>query len=103
MSNYTTERVSQLTANAPITLEKAKAFAIEFGLPQSSIVAKCVQMKIYKTAPKMVVAKVSRADLVEDIEERLRLPHGELTGLKNASGAALKTLLSSILVLEETS
>jgi hypothetical protein len=44
-----------------------------------------------------------RADLVQDIEERCRLPHGNLNGLKNASGDSLKALLAAILVLEEVS
>ena len=43
------------------------------------------------------------ADLVQDIEERCRLPHGNLNGLKNASGDSLKALLAAILVLEEVS
>jgi len=103
MSNYTTKMVAQMVDSAPITLAKAKQLAADFSLPQSSVIAKAVQMKLYKPEPKMFSVKVVRADLVQDIEERCRLPHGDLSGLKNASGASLKALLAAILTLEEVS
>ena len=103
MSNYTTKMVAQMVDSAPITLAKAKQLAADFSLPQSSVIAKAVQMKLYKPEPKMFSVKVVRADLVQDIEERCRLPHGDLSGLKNASGASLTALLAAILTLEEVS
>ena len=95
--------VAQMVDSAPITLAKAKQLAADFSLPQSSVIAKAVQMKLYKPEPKMFSVKVVRADLVQDIEERCRLPHGDLSGLKNASGDSLKALLAAILTLEEVS
>ena len=103
MSNYTKEMAAKMMDSAPITLAKAKQLASDFSLPQSSVIAKAVQMKLYKPEPKMFSVKVVRADLVQDIEERCRLPHGELSGLKNASGASLTALLAAILTLEEVS
>jgi len=103
MSNYTKEMAAKMMASAPITLAIAKQLASDFSLPQSSIIAKAVQMKLYKPEAKKFAVKVVRADLVQDIEERCRLPHGNLNGLKNASGDSLKALLAAILTLEELS
>ena len=103
MSNYTKEMAAKMIASAPITLAIAKQLASDFSLPQSSVIAKAVQMKLYKPEAKKFAVKVVRADLVQDIEERCRLPHGNLNGLKSASGDSLKALLAAILVLEEVS
>ena len=103
MSNYTKEMAAKMMASAPITLAIAKQLASDFSLPQSSVIAKAVQMKLYKPEAKKFAVKVVRADLVQDIEERCRLPHGNLNGLKSASGDSLKALLAAILVLEEVS
>ena len=53
---------AQMIASAPITLAKAKQLASDFSLPQSSVIAKAVQMKLYKPEPKMFSVKVVRAD-----------------------------------------
>jgi hypothetical protein len=103
MSNYNKEMAAKMIASAPITLAIAKQLASDFSLPQSSVIAKAVQMKLYKPEAKKFAVKVVRADLVQDIEERCRLPHGNLNGLKSASGDSLKALLAAILVLEEVS
>ena len=72
MSNYSKEMAAKMIASAPITLAIAKQLASDFSLPQSSVIAKAVQMKLYKPETKKFVVKVVRADLVQDIEERCR-------------------------------
>ena len=104
MSNYTKEMAAKMIASAPITLAVAKQLAADFSLPQSSIIAKAVTLKLYVPEAKVIkakAAKVTKADLIQDIEERMRLPHGALGTLSKV--ADLKQLLTSTLSLEELS
>ena len=104
MSNYTKEMAAKMIASAPITLAVAKQLAADFSLPQSSIIAKAVTLKLYVPEAKVIkhkAAKVTKADIIQDIEERMRLPHGALGTLSKV--ADLKQLLTSTLSLEELS
>ena len=101
---YTKNQTAKLLAAAPITRDVAETFASEFGVSVRSVISKAVMLKIYQKADtRALSAKPTRADLIQDIEERLRLPHGELNGLRNASASGLSLLLTSILELEELS
>jgi Zn-dependent peptidase ImmA (M78 family) len=105
MSNFTPAQTATMLENAPIDLEIAKQLAADFGMSHRAIISKAVMLKLYKAKAKAApaAAKLTKAELIEDIEERMRLPHGELEGLKNATMLALKKLLASTLTIGEVS
>jgi len=85
MSNYTEKMVAELRAATPLNLEKAKAFASEFGLSHRSIISKAKQLGLdYEAQPKRAASKrvgPTKADLLDGIRKALALPdrEGDLT------------------------
>ena len=85
MSNYTEKMVAELRAATPLNLEKAKAFASDWGLSHRSIISKAKSLGLdYESQPKRVASKrvgPTKADLLDGIRKALTLPdrEGDLT------------------------
>jgi hypothetical protein len=103
MSNFTPAQTATMQKRAPINLEIAKELAGTFGVSHRAVISKAVMLKIYSAQPKRAasISKPTKADIIQDIEERMRLPHGALGSLNKV--ADLRLLLTSTLSLEELS
>jgi len=98
MSEYTQIEEKALQDAKPITLEKARMFASQFGRATRSVVAKSVSLKIYqaKVRPAKGIAKTKKIDLRKAIEKSLSVKADYLNGLEGATYVALDRLLQSI-------
>ena len=96
MSNYTEKMVAELRNATPLNLEKAKAFASDWGLSHRSIISKAKSLGLdYESQPKRVASKrvgPTKADILDGIRKALTLPdrEGDLTK------AELSAVLASI-------
>ena len=98
MSNYTSQMVARITAEAPLNLAKAKALAEEFGsVTYRSVISKAqsVGVEYVKLSPVKRAAKAdtpTKADYLLAIRKGLALPEreGDLTK------AELESVLASI-------
>ena len=85
MSNYTEKMVAELRNATPLNLEKAKAFASDWGLSHRSIISKTKSLGLdYESQPKRVASKrvgPTKADILDGIRKALTLPdrEGDLT------------------------
>ena len=96
MSNYTSQMVARITAEAPLNLTKAKALAEEFGnVTYRSVISKAqsVGVEYVKLSPVKRAAKAdtpTKADYLLAIRKGLALPERE--------GDLTKAELSAVLV-----
>jgi hypothetical protein len=98
MSNYTSQMVARITAEAPLNLAKAKALAEEFGsVTYRSVISKAqsIGVEYVKLSPVKRAAKAdtpTKADYLLAIRKGLALPEreGDLTK------AELESVLESI-------
>lgn len=97
--NYTAEQESAIKAAAPMNLEKAKAFAEEWGKSWRSVVAKAISLEVPYQAqekPAKRPAKETKSEIVEQIENALAAPVGAFAGLEKATIRALVSLRETV-------
>ena len=96
--SYTQIEEKALQDAKPITLEKARMFASQFGKATRSVVSKSVSLKIYQAQPRVAkgIAKTKKIDLRKAIEKSLSVKADYLSGLEGATYVALDRLLQSI-------
>ena len=95
--SYTQIEEKALQDAKPITLEKARLFASQFGKATRSVVSKSVSLKIYQAVERPKgVAKTKKIDLCQAVEKGLSVEAGYLSGLEGATYVALDRLLQSI-------
>ena len=95
--SYTQIEEKALQDAKPITLEKARLFASQFGKATRSVVSKSVSLKIYQAVERPKgVAKTKKIDLRKAIEKSLSVKADYLNGLEGATYVALDRLLQSI-------
>ena len=96
--SYTQIEEKALQDAKPITLEKARMFASQFGKATRSVVSKSVSLKIYQAQPRVAkgIAKTKKVDLCRAVEKGLSVEAGYLSGLEGATYVALDRLLQSI-------
>ena len=96
--SYTQVEEKALQDAKPITLEKARLFASQFGKATRSVVSKSVSLKIYQSQPKAEkgIAKTTKKDLRRAVEKSLSVGDDWLRGLEGATSVALDRLLQSI-------
>ena len=96
--SYTQIEEKALQDAKPITLEKARLFASQFGKATRSVVSKSVSLKIYQAQvrPAKGIAKTKKIDLRKAIEKSLSVKADYLNGLEGATYVALDRLLQSI-------
>ena len=96
MSKYTPKMEARMREEAPLDQEKAKKLALEFGFTMRSIITKAQTMHIkYKGKSREPSKRISRSELVREIEEALNLKEG-LTSLDRANTPHLTKLLNAI-------
>ena len=96
--SYTQIEEKALQDAKPITLEKARMFASQFGKATRSVVSKSVSLKIYQAQPRVAkgIAKTKKVDLRKAVEKSLSVKADYLEGLEGATYVALDRLLQSI-------
>ena len=96
--SYTQIEEKALQDAKPITLEKARQFASQFGKATRSVVSKSVSLKIYQAQvkPATGIAKTKKVDLRLAVEKSLSVEADYLSGLEGATYVALDRLLQSI-------
>ena len=96
--SYTQIEEKALQDAKPITLEKARMFASQFGKATRSVVSKSVSLKIYQAQvrPAKGIAKTKKVDLRIAVEKSLSVKADYLSGLEGATYVALDRLLQSI-------
>jgi len=95
--SYTQIEEKALQDAKPITLEKARLFASQFGKATRSVVSKSVSLKIYQAVERPKgVAKTKKIDLRKAIEKSLSVKADYLNGLEGGTYVALDRLLQSI-------
>ena len=96
--SYTQIEEKALQDAKPITLEKARMFASQFGKATRSVVSKSVSLKIYQAQPRVAkgIAKTKKVDLRIAVEKSLSVEADYLNGLEGATYVALDRLLQSI-------
>ena len=95
--SYTQIEEKALQDAKPITLEKARLFASQFGKATRSVVSKSVSLKIYQAVERPKgIAKTKKVDLCRAVEKGLSVEAGYLSGLEGATYVALDRLLQSI-------
>jgi hypothetical protein len=96
--SYTQIEEKALQDAKPITLEKARMFASQFGKATRSVVSKSVSLKIYQAQvkPATGIAKTKKVDLRIAVEKSLSVEADYLSGLEGATYVALDRLLQSI-------
>ena len=96
--SYTQIEEKALQDAKPITLEKARMFASQFGKATRSVVSKSVSLKIYQAQPRVAkgIAKTKKIDLRKAIEKALAVEANGLEGLEGATFVALDRLLQEI-------
>ena len=95
--SYTQIEEKALQDAKPITLEKARLFASQFGKATRSVVSKSVSLKIYQAVERPKgIAKTKKIDLRKAIEKSLSVKADYLNGLEGATYVALDRLLQSI-------
>tara|TARA_R100000656_G_scaffold5536_1_gene7084 strand:+ start:1434 stop:1727 length:294 start_codon:yes stop_codon:yes gene_type:complete len=95
--SYTQIEEKALQDAKPITLEKARMFASQFGKATRSVVSKSVSLKIYQAVERPKgVAKTKKIDLRKAIEKSLSVKADYLNGLEGGTYVALDRLLQSI-------
>ena len=95
--SYTQIEERALQDAKPITLEKAREFASQFGKSVRSVVSKSVSLKIYHAVERPKgVAKTKKVDLRKAVEKSLSVKADYLNGLEGATYVALDRLLQSI-------
>ena len=96
--SYTQIEEKALQDAKPITLEKARMFASQFGKATRSVVSKSVSLKIYQAQPRVAkgIAKTKKIDLRKAIEKSLSVKADYLNGLEGGTYVALDRLLQSI-------
>lgn len=96
--NYTKEMEQAIIDASPLNMETAKALGESFDPPKSmrSVIAKAKSLKvpyISKPVPTKKVAKVTKSELVNQIEKTL---DRKLEGLEKATSRALLDLINGI-------
>ena len=95
--SYTQIEEKALQDAKPITLEKARMFASQFGKATRSVVSKSVSLKIYQAVERPKgIAKTKKVDLRIAVEKSLSVEADYLSGLEGATYVALDRLLQSI-------
>ena len=95
--SYTQIEEKALQDAKPITLEKARLFASQFGKATRSVVSKSVSLKIYQAVERPKgIAKTKKIDLRKAIEKALAVEANGLEGLEGATYVALDRLLQEI-------
>ena len=95
--SYTQIEEKALQDAKPITLEKARLFASQFGKATRSVVSKSVSLKIYQAVERPKgIAKTKKVDLCRAVEKGLSVEADYLSGLEGATYVALDRLLQSI-------
>jgi len=98
--NYSTALETELKDIGTFTFAEAKAWAELNGKTWQSVVAKIHHMGLtYIPKPKAEskrVAKVTKAEIVAEIETQLRFEKGVLSGLEKGTAKALVDVLDSI-------
>ena len=96
--SYTQIEEKALQDAKPITLDKARLFASQFGKATRSVVSKSVSLKIYQAQvkPATGIAKTKKIDLRRAVEKSLSVGDDWLRGLEGATSVALDRLLQSI-------
>ena len=95
--SYTQIEEKALQDAKPITLEKARMFASQFGKATRSVVSKSVSLTIYLAVERPKgIAKTKKIDLRKAIEKSLSVKADYLNGLEGATYVALDRLLQSI-------
>ena len=96
--SYTQIEEKALQDAKPITLEKARMFASQFGKATRSVVSKSVSLKIYQAQPRVAkgIAKTKKIDLRKAIEKSLGVEANGLEGLEGGTYVALDRLLQEI-------
>ena len=95
--SYTQIEEKALQDAKPITLEKARLFASQFGKATRSVVSKSVSLKIYQAVERPKgIAKTKKIDLRKAIEKALAVEANGLEGLEGGTYVALDRLLQEI-------
>ena len=95
--SYTQIEEKALQDAKPITLEKARQFASQFGKSVRSVVSKSVSLKIYSAVARPKgIAKTKKIDLRYAIEKSLSVKADYLEGLEGGTYVALDRLLQEI-------
>ncbi len=95
--SYTQIEEKALQDAKPITLEKARLFASQFGKATRSVVSKSVSLKIYSAVARPKgIAKTKKIDLRYAIEKSLSVKADYLEGLEGGTYVALDRLLQEI-------
>ena len=96
---YTVEQENVLREAAPVNWEMAQTLATELGVSPRSIVAKVQQLGleyVAKPAPERAPAKVTKAQMVAQIADRLNMRADLLEGLADAKADALRNLALAV-------
>lgn len=96
---YTKEQEAVLVNASPVTFADAEVFAKEFGVSTRSVIAKVQSLNLdYVAKPKPVKrpAGMTKTQMVEVIANRLNVEAAELSGLVNARGTSLSTLMEAV-------
>ena len=94
--NYTPEMVSEMAAQTPLNLEKAKALSVQLNRSVRSIIAKAKREGIDYVSVKPVAKRVkglTKADLVKSISAKVGV---NLEGLEKAPAVTLGKLLECL-------
>lgn len=94
--NYSKEQVQILIDSAPFDWDKAKELAEQFGKSPQSIVSKALSLEldyIRKPKPTKKVSKLTKAQLVEQIESKI---DRKLDGLDKTTTRVLLDLINGI-------
>jgi len=103
MTKYTDAMVAQITAQQPLNLDKAKALAASFGMPDKyrSVVSKAISLGLaYESAQptrKNGDAIAKKSETVATIAGLLHLPEHHLAGLEKATRASLEKLRDQLM------
>ena len=93
--NYTVAQEAELKTESPMNWETATAWGEANGKSARSVVAKLLSLKldyVSKPVPAKAVKAVTKAELVAQVAESLKMRGTALAGLEKATVAALTTL-----------
>ena len=95
--SYTQIEEKAMQDAKPITLEKARDLASQFGKSVRSVVSKSVSLKIYSAVARPKgIAKTKKVDLRKAVEKSLSVKADYLEGLEGGTYVALDRLLQEI-------
>lgn len=92
---YTTEQVDQILA-AYAAGQDVSQIAEKVGRTTRSVIAKLAQLGVYKSPEKAAAARVTKAQVIDEIAALLQCDREVLDSLEKATMPALATLLAAV-------